>query len=212
MDRIEPIALEGVHVRLEPLAEPHKEGLRTAADDPKLWEFTVSRGFGPYFERWWQEAVEGTSTGNRLAFVVIDRGDESIIGSSSYLNVALHEKRLEIGSTWYVQRLWATVVNPECKLLMMTHAFERLGIRRVEFCVDAINTRSRAAVTKLGAVKEGILRSHRFTETGRIRSTVYFSVLEDEWPGVKEGLRKRLKQDAVDPNNPTQAWRGVAPR
>jgi RimJ/RimL family protein N-acetyltransferase len=191
MARIEPVVLEGHHLQLEPLAARHHDELRAAADDPRLWEFTVARGFGPHFDRWWNDALEGLEKGHRLPFVVIDR-DGAVIGSSSYLNVALHEKRLEIGSTWYVHRLWATAVNPACKLLMMTHAFEVLRIRRVEFCVDAINTRSRAAVRKLGAVEEGILRAHRFTETGRIRSTVYYSVLEDEWPGVKAGLARRL--------------------
>jgi N-acetyltransferase len=192
MARIEPVTLHGTHVRLETLAERHKPELHRAADDPQLWEFTVARGFGPYFERWWLDAIEGLGNGNRLPFVVVDQRDGEVIGCSSYLNVALHEKRLEIGSTWYVQRWWASNVNPECKLLMMTHAFEQLGIRRVEFCVDAINVRSRAAVSKLGAVQEGILRSHRFTETGRIRDTVYFSILEGEWPGVRERLVKRL--------------------
>jgi len=192
MSLIDPVSLEGRYIRLEPLAAGHQDGLRSAADDPALWEFTVARGFGPYFDHWWDDALDGLEKGHRLPFAVIDRRDGSILGSSSYLNVALHEKRLEIGSTWYVRRLWATGVNPECKLLMMEHAFEVLGIRRVELCVDAINSRSRSAVTRLGAVQEGILRSHRYTETGRRRDTVYFSVLTDEWPAVKTGLIERL--------------------
>ncbi len=194
MARIAPITLQGHRFRLEPLADHNKEGLRNAADDPALWEFTVARGFGPHFDRCWADALDGMNKCHRLPFVVVDRRDGAILGSSSYLNIALPEKRLEIGSTWYIRRLWATDVNPECKLLLMTYAFETLGIRRVEFCVDAINTRSRAAVTKLGVVQEGILRSHRFTEAGRIRDTVYFSVLEGEWPAVKAGLLRRLGQ------------------
>ncbi len=184
--------LAGKHIRLEILARQHYAALKQAADDERLWQFTVARAFGPYFDAWWEDAQAAERAGTRIPFAVITQHDDAPIGSTSYLNVALADRRLEIGHTWYAHRYWASAVNPECKLLMMKHAFEALEIRRVEFCVDAINERSRAAVTKLGAVQEGILRSHRITQTGRIRDTVYYSVLDTEWPAAKERLAKRL--------------------
>jgi len=109
-----------------------------------------------------------------------------------YLNIEEPHRKLEIGSTWYEPSVWAGAVNPECKLLLMRHAFERLGFNRVEYKTDLRNARSRAAILKLGAKQEGILRKHMIMADGHVRDSVYFSVIDEEWPGVKAGLEKRL--------------------
>lgn len=192
MKTLDPVILSGTTVRLEPFRSDLRHGVQQAANDPKLWEVTVVRAYDEHFDNWWDDAIKGMHQEARLPYAVISQADHSVIGSTSYLNIALHEQRLEIGSTFYAHNQWGTRVNPECKLLLMTYAFETLGIRRVEFCVDAINVRSRAAVTKLGAVQEGILRCHRNTWSGRRRDTVMFSVIDTEWPSVKRGLQARL--------------------
>jgi RimJ/RimL family protein N-acetyltransferase len=192
MNPIPQVVLQGAHVRLEPLTEAHYPGMKHAADDASIWEFTIALGHRPHFDAWWRQSILGQRDHSRVPFAVISQIDDEILGSTSFLNLALDDDRLEIGNTWYARRYWATQVNPECKLLLLAFAFEELSARRVEFCVDAINQRSRAAVAKLGAVQEGILRSHRLTQTGRIRDTVYYSILKNEWPAAKERLVGRL--------------------
>jgi RimJ/RimL family protein N-acetyltransferase len=186
------IPLIGRHVRLEPLRPDHRTSMQAAADDASLWQVTVTRAYGDYFDGWWKATTAGQAAGASWPYAVIHLATGSFIGSSSYLNMALADNRLEIGSTWYARAHHGTVVNPECKLLLMTQAFEVMGVKRIEFCVDSINMHSRAAVTKLGAQQEGILRSHRWTYNGRRRDTVMFSVIDSEWPQVKAGLEKRL--------------------
>lgn len=192
MKSLDAWILTGPTIRLEPLRDDLRPGVLQAANDPRLWEVTVVRAYGEHFDDWWNDALLGQVQGTRMPYAVVSQSNHAVIGSTSYLNIALNEQRLEIGSTFYAHHHWGTQVNPECKLLLMTYAFETLGIRRVEFCVDAINTRSRAAVTKLGAVQEGILRCHRNTWSGRRRDTVMFSVIDSEWPFVKQGLKARL--------------------
>jgi len=111
--------------------------------------------------------------------------------------VVLKHHRVEIGSTWYVPAVWSTRINPECKLLLLAHAFEVLGMNRVSFCTDIRNTRSQAAIAKLGAVKEGILRSHMITQGGRVRDTVLFSIVLADWPAVKAQLTARLASETA---------------
>jgi len=193
MKSLDPWILTGPSVRLEPLRDDLRHGVQKAANDSRLWEVTVVRAYGEYFDAWWNDALLGLMQGSRMPYAVITQANNAVIGSTSYLSIAMNEQRLEIGSTFYAHNQWGTTVNPECKLLLMTYAFETLGIRRVEFCVDAINARSRAAVTKLGAVQEGILRCHRNTWSGRRRDTVMFSVIDTEWPSVKRGLEERVR-------------------
>lgn len=192
MKTLPTVTLIGKHIRLEPLRPEHRLGMQAAANDPALWQVTVTRGYGEFFDGWWEAAIHGQTAGTGSPYAVIHQASGEVIGSSSYLNLALTDDRLEIGSTWYAKAHQGTAVNPECKLLLMTQAFEVMGIKRVEFCVDAINSHSRAAVTKLGAHQDGILRSHRWTYNGRRRDTVIFSVIDTEWPAVKAGLEKRL--------------------
>lgn len=196
MKSLDPAILNGNIIRLEPLRNDLYEAVQKAANDPRLWEVTVVRAYGEFFDTWWNDALLSQLQGTRMPYAVVSQANNAVIGSTSYLNMAINEQRLEIGSTFYAHDQWGTKVNPECKLLLMTYAFETLGIRRVEFCVDAINKRSRAAVTKLGAVQEGILRCHRNTWPGRRRDTVMFSVIDTEWPSVKQGLQARLDRTA----------------
>ncbi|HEX5632975.1 MAG TPA: GNAT family protein, partial [Gemmatimonadales bacterium] len=116
----------------------------------------------------------------------------AVVGSTSYLDVVPRHRRVEIGSTWYRPDQWGTAVNPECKLMLLGHAFEVLGVNRVALVTDALNHRSQAAIAKLGAVREGVLRAHMVAQEGRVRDTVVFSIVRAEWPAVRDGLLARL--------------------
>ena len=184
-----PPTLTGRFVRLEPLAELHREPLRAAANDPRIWEFNSVSGYGPAFDTWFANALAPVQ---RIPFTVRRLADDAIVGSTSYLDPMPLHKRVEIGHTWYRPDCWGTAVNPECKLLLMAHAFEVLGMNRVSLVTDLLNKRSQAAIAKLGAVREGVLRSHMIVQGGRIRNSVLFSIIASEWPTVKERLQTRL--------------------
>ena len=184
--------LTGSTVRLEPLMESHREPLRLAAQDERIWEFNIATGYGPAFDTWFEAAKKGSEAGTRMPFVVVRVADGTVIGSTSYLDPMPVHWRVEVGHTWYSPTAWSTAVNPECKKLLLGHAFECWGMNRVAFHVDAINLRSQRAVTKLGAIREGILRQHAVVHNGRIRDTVVFSIIRAEWPVVRERLTSRL--------------------
>lgn len=188
---LKPKVLEHRHVRLEPMAEAHKEDLRAAcAADPATWNELYSFSMlDEHFELVWARLMAGEMAGPSQSYAVIAEG--VCVGMTSYLGIDLPNARLEIGATFYAPHVRGGPVNPAAKRLMLSHAFDS-GIRRAQFCVDAINARSRAAVLKLGAVQEGILRQDRIIWTGRLRDTVYFSILADEWPAVRERLDARL--------------------
>lgn len=185
--------LAGFGVTLEPFAEPHREALRAAADDPRLWEPTLTRGDGPHFDSWFDTALTESAAGRRVPFAVVAGG--ACVGSTSYLDLALNHARIEIGSTWYAADSQGTTVNPACKLLLLEHAFDVLRVNRVALVTDALNRRSQAAIAKLGAVREGVLRAHMVAQGGRVRDTVVFSVTTGEWPAVRAGLRARLGEE-----------------
>jgi len=189
--RLTARVLEDRHVRLEPLTEAHKDGLRAAcAADPTTWDqlypFTM---LGEGFDRRWAQMEAERANGQMIPMAVVT--DRDCRGMTGYLRIDAANRSVEIGSTYYAPELRGGAVNPAAKLLLLTHAFA-CGAARVQFCVDAINARSRAAVLKLGAVQEGILRQDRVTWTGRVRDTVYFSVLAPEWPAVRARLQARL--------------------
>jgi N-acetyltransferase len=184
--------LTGRWVQLEPLDEQHREGLRLAADDERIWQHTLTDARGEGFDRWFGDAEAGRSAGRQVPFAVRRLADQALIGSTSYLDPVLKHKRVEIGSTWYVPATWATQVNPECKLLLMQHAFEALQMNRVSFVTDLRNTRSQAAIEKLGAVKEGVMRAHAITQGDRVRDSVLYSIVRAEWPAVRERLLARI--------------------
>lgn len=190
--RLDVPPLTGRHIRLEPLAEAHREPLRATADDERIWRHTVTAARGPGFDEWFAEARAGQATGSRNPFAVRRLADDALVGSTSYLDVMLRHRRVEIGSTWYRPDLWGTAVNPECKLLLLEHAFEVLGVNRVALITDQANERSRAAIAKLGAIQEGILRAHMVVQGGRVRDSIVFSITTGEWPAVRDRLEARL--------------------
>ena len=183
--------LESRVLRLEPLAEAHKEGLRAAcAADPATWnDLYPFSMLDEHFEPVWTRMIGAAMAGPSQTFAVVVDG--VVGGMTSYLGIDLANAKLEVGGTYYRPDLRGGAVNPAAKRLMLGNAFDS-GCRRLQLCVDAINARSRAAVLKLGATQEGILRSDRVTWTGRIRDTVYFSILADEWPGVRDRLDARV--------------------
>lgn len=186
--------LVGQWVRLEPLEERHRDGLRAAADDERIWQHTLTVARGEGFDPWFDEALDQLGAGTRIPFAVCLLADGRLVGSTSYLDPSERHRRVEIGSTWYVPELWGTAVNPECKLLMLCHAFDVLGVNRVSLVTDALNTRSQAAIARLGAVREGVLRSHMLSQGGRVRDSVIFSIVAAEWPTVRDRLTARLER------------------
>ncbi len=188
---LDKVALDGAFVRLEPLEERHREAIRPAAQHPEIFSVTTS-AYGPHFDPYIDQALECSDGVHELAFAVLHKEQNRPVGMTRYLNISEAHRRLEIGSTWYEPSVWAGAVNPECKLLLMRHAFETLQFHRVEYKTDARNARSRAAILKLGARQEGIFRKHMVLADGHVRDTVYFSVVDEEWPAVKDGLEKRL--------------------
>lgn len=187
-----PVTLRGQTVQLEPLSEIHREPLRQAADDERIWQFTLSRPMGPDFDRWFDALLAPWHPDRQLSLAVRQLTDNRLIGCTGYLEIEAVHHTLEIGGTWYSPDVWQTNVNPECKFLLLQHAFETLRANRVHLCTDVRNQRSQAAIAKLGAVREGILRAHLITQGGRVRDSVLFSIIADEWPQVRVGLRKRL--------------------
>jgi RimJ/RimL family protein N-acetyltransferase len=191
--RLEPVILEGQHVRLVPLTIEHAPALAEVGADPDLWTWTLSQPTTPDTMREYVEAaLAKAATGTSLPFVTTEAATGRVIGSTRFHNFEPPHPRVEIGYTWIARPWQRTPVNTEAKYLMMRHAFETLGLARVELRTDALNQRSRAAIGRLGATQEGILRRHMLTESGRIRDTVYFSILDDEWPGVKARLEEQL--------------------
>ncbi|MGZ6017165.1 MAG: GNAT family N-acetyltransferase [Phenylobacterium sp.] len=188
--QIEPKVLENGFVRLEPMGEAYREDLRAACDaDPATWNDLYPYSMaGAEFDKGWARFYANPAA-DRLNYATVVGG--RCKGVSSYLTIDPVNASLEIGGTYFAPDVRGGAVNPSAKLLMMAHAFES-GARRVQYKVDAINARSRAAVLKLGAVQEGILRQDRVVWTGRVRDTVVFSVLANEWPAVRDGLAARL--------------------
>lgn len=187
-------ALNGRWVTLEPLSEAHREPLRRAADDERIWATTIVRADGGTFDTWFAAALTERDSGRRFPFAVRRLTDGACVGSTSYLDIAPWHRRIEIGATWYHPDTWGTVVNPQCKLLLLTHAFEVLAVERVAFVTDVLNQRSQAAIAKLGATREGVLRSHMVSQGGRMRDSVVFSIIAAEWPKVRQGLHQRLEK------------------
>jgi RimJ/RimL family protein N-acetyltransferase len=189
----EPVALEGQHVRLEPLAKAHLAGLARVGLEEELWRWipepvrTVEE-MAAYIETALQEQERGVS----LPFALIEKATGRAIGSTRYGNIERTHHRVEIGWTWVAREWRRTAVNTEAKYLLLRHAFETLGCIRVELKTDSLNEKSRAAILRIGAREEGIFRNHMITASGRIRHTVYFSIVDSEWPAVKARLESLL--------------------
>lgn len=185
--------LEGRHVVLEPLEESHLPGLAAAGSDPDLWRWTTQvvdtpEAMALYVAAALVEREEGRS----IPFAQVERATGRVVGSTRFGNLSPEHRRVEIGWTWIAAPWQRTAINTEAKRLLLGHAFDTLGCIRVELKTDARNEPSRRAILRLGATEEGTLRHHMITGTGRIRDTVYFSILREEWPGVRERLDARL--------------------
>jgi RimJ/RimL family protein N-acetyltransferase len=188
-----PVTLEGEHTRLEPLSRAHHEALLAAAGDGELWNSIVTivptrDTMAEYIE----VALTEQAKGSELPFVIVQKASNRIVGTTRFYYIQPHERNAAIGYTWVAASAQRTAVNTEAKLLLLTHAFEHWHCVRIEFITDVLNQQSRAAILRLGAKQEGILRSNMIMPNGRIRDSVCFSIIADEWPEVKAGLMARL--------------------
>jgi RimJ/RimL family protein N-acetyltransferase len=192
---VEPVTLEGYGLRVSPLALEHEAGLRTAAADGALWTIRVTSVPEPENTRKYiEEALAMREAGNRFAFVVQDAASGKVLGCSSYHDILPAVKRVEIGYTWYAKSSQRTHVNTACKLLLMTHAFETLGCHVVGWRTDNFNFASQAAIERLGARKDGVIRGHALRRDGTIRDTVMYSLRAGEWPEVRAQLLYALNK------------------
>ena len=183
---VEPITLRDRGVRLEPLALSHEEGLRLAAADGELWKLRVTSVPEPQDTRAYIETA--LATRDRFAFAVVDEATNAVLGSTSYHDILPAARRVEIGYTWYRQSVQRSHVNTTCKLLMMGHAFDTLGCHVVGWRTDNFNFASQAAIERLGARKDGVIRGHALRRDGTIRDTVMYSMRAGEWPEARAQL------------------------
>ena len=191
--RVEPITLEGNHVRLEPLSLDHLDALTAVALDPELWKFTtVNIRNRDEMRAYIEEALQLSATGTVIAFVTRDKKSNAIVGSTRLADIQTHHRTMEIGWTWIARSHQRTAVNTEAKLLLLRHAFETLRCFRVTLKTDERNTRSRRAIERLGAHFDGILRAFQPAVDGKPRNTAYYTILASEWPSVEAALRKKL--------------------
>jgi len=197
MHPMAPVALRGNFVSIEPLRPDHAVGLLAAADVDEVFSWL------PYprpvdigqAEAWIEDALADRDADRRFPFAVLLAEDGSMIGSTSYWDFDAHNRHVEIGSTWLNRASWQTGRNTEAKLLLMTHAFETLGLERVAFRTDVRNERSQLAIESLGAVKEGVHRHEMQRRDGSWRDSVHYSILRSEWPEARDRLYERLRAD-----------------
>ena len=191
--KVEPVTLEGRHVRLEPLSRAHQAELSAIGLDEELWRWIPTPVRTPEeMSAYIGTALEEQTRGVSLPFALLEKASGKAIGSTRYGNIDRTNHRVEIGWTWVAPAWQRTAINTEAKYLLLRHAFETLGCIRVELKTDSLNERSRAAILRIGAREEGTFRNHMITASGRIRHTVYFSILDSEWPEVKSRLQARL--------------------
>jgi RimJ/RimL family protein N-acetyltransferase len=190
---VSPVVLEGTHVRLEPLTKTHLAGLSEVGLDEELWRWIPTpvrtrEEMAAYIET----ALDEQAQGMALPFAIVEKATGRAIGSTRYGNIDRTHRRVEIGWTWVAREWQRTAMNTEAKYLLLRHAFETLGCIRVELKTDSLNERSRAAILRLGAREEGTFRNHMITASGRIRHTVYFSIIHSEWSAVRTRLETKL--------------------
>jgi RimJ/RimL family protein N-acetyltransferase len=185
--------LEGRLIALEPIREELREPLRAAAADPVIWAWMQIDGSEPEgFDRWFAHALREAEAEREAPFVTIQREGGAVLGSTRYMTLRPEHRGVEIGNTWLAQSAWSAGANVEAKLLMLEHAFERVGAMRVEFKTDARNVESRRALEALPATFEGIFRKHQLIHAG-IRDSAYYAITDDDWPAVKTNLERRLQ-------------------
>ena len=195
-DWAQPVTLTGKHVRLEPMTEEHIAGLAEIGAGQPFWDFML---YGPIntvddMREWVLDILWRAAKGTDLPFVAIHLASGRVAGATRYLNILRQDRGLEIGGTWYGPRFQRTPVNTECKYLLLRHAFETLGCIRVQLKTDLRNERSQRAIERIGAIKEGVLRNHMILPDGRYRHSVFYSILDTEWPEVKARLEEMLER------------------
>ncbi len=196
MMEVKPITLTGKHVRLEPLSESHVKGLADIGAGQDFWRFMV---YGDItneddMKRWVANILDRAKAGTDLPFVAIHLASGRIAGATRYLNIMPKDYGLEVGGTWYGLDFQRTAVNTECKYLLFSHAFETLKCIRLQVKTDLLNTRSQAAIERIGAKREGVLRNHMLLPDGRIRDSVFYSILNTEWADVKKKLEEMMRK------------------
>ncbi|HEX3282875.1 MAG TPA: GNAT family protein [Pyrinomonadaceae bacterium] len=190
---IEPIILSGTQIRLEPLSFDHLDGLCEVGLEPELWRWIPTAITNRDEMRAYVEtALRSQAEGKAIPFATVLNETDQVVGSTRFANIDRENKHVEIGWTWIGKPWQRTAVNTEAKYLMLQHAFETLGCIRVEFKTDSLNQQSRNAILRIGAREEGTFRNHMITQSGRYRHSVYFSVIDSEWPDVKTVLEARL--------------------
>src|SRR5215216_4528607 len=192
---VKPVVLTGQHVRLEPLTEAHTTGLAEIGVGQTFWDFMVYGNIDSVADmrNWVLDILWRAEKGTDLPFVAIHLASGRVAGATRYLNIMPKDRGLEIGGTWYGPEFQRTIVNTECKYLLLRHAFEALGCIRVQLKTDLRNEPSQKAIERIGAVKEGVLRNHMILPDGHIRHSVFYSILDTEWPEVKQRLEQWLE-------------------
>ena len=191
---VKPVVLTGKHVRLEPMTEEHIPGLTEIGAGQTFWDFMLYGNINTEddMRNWVRDIRSRAEKGTDLPFVAIHLASGRVAGATRYLNIMPRDRGLEIGGTWYGQEFQRTPVNTECKYLLLRHAFEDLGCIRVQLKTDRRNERSQRAIERIGAVKEGVLRNHMILPDGRYRDSVFYSILDTEWPAVKKRLEEMM--------------------
>ena len=190
--KLTAVPLTNAFVRLEPFEPGLEAEVRAALDcDPDAWDVMVGAACGEHFDGWWRSALAAMADGDRIAYAVRRLSDGAVVGTTSFYEIKPAYRRCEIGSTFYRPEARGGPVNPACKRLLMAHAFAA-GAVRIEIITDAINPGSQAAIRKLGARDEGVLRKHKITWRGRVRDTAQFAILDEDWPEVRARLDARL--------------------
>lgn len=192
---IKPLSLEGKQALLAPMTREHIPVLHAAAQHPEIWSYMTYCFVPdlPAMEGIVDAALRGQALGQQLPFVIINKENELVVGSTRLLDINLAHRNVEIGWTWLTPGVWRSSINTECKYLLLGYCFETLGMVRVLFKTDSRNLRSQAAIERLGGVKEGVLRKHMIQANGYIRDSVMYSILDTEWPAVKARLEEWLK-------------------
>ena len=196
--QLDATPLDGFVMRLEPLTSELKEPLRAAmAGHAADWELMATNGGGEAFDVWWAGALADMAQGHRIAYAIRRVSDGVVVGTTSMMEISPHHRKLEIGSTFLQADARGSLINPDAKRALLAYVFGQ-GAVRVEIITDARNLRSQAAIAKLGAVREGVLRRHKITWTGHVRDTVVYAITDLDWPAVKAGLDARLSAGLVE--------------
>jgi RimJ/RimL family protein N-acetyltransferase len=193
MDWTEPVTLTGRHARLEPMTEAHIPALARIGAGQDFWHFMLYGDMRTEADMraWVVDILARAQKGGDLPFVAVDLASRRVAGATRYLNIMPRDRGLEIGGTWYGAEFQRTAINTECKYLLLRHAFETLGAIRVQLKTDARNVRSQRAIERLGAKRDGLIRNHQILD-GRVRDTVLYSIIANEWEGVKRNLQMKL--------------------